>query len=139
MTVSECLRDWLTNYDELNIADIATDFIESDEGSFSISKSPNTSVIDYVDGSKLVTEYYQFFARRNTQLDDERVENQQVLNDLEEWVEEQNMEENLPDLSQIGNLTCQEVSITNSATITSQEDDDSIYQITFSIQYLKER
>lgn len=139
MTVSECLRDWLTNYDELNIADIATDFIESDEGSFSISKSPNKSEINYVDGSKLITEYYQFFARRNTQLDDERVENQQVLSDLEEWVEERNMEEELPNLSQIGKLTCQEVEITNSATITSQDDDDAIYQITFSIQYLKER
>lgn len=139
MTVSECLKDWLSNYDNLDISEIATDFIDSGADVYSISKSPNTVVTPYVDGSKLITEYYQFFARKSTQDDDDRIDNQEVLAELEEWVEEQNENEELPDLSEVGSLYCQEVEVSSTATITSQEDDNAIYQLTIAIKYLKER
>ncbi|MCM1159379.1 MAG: hypothetical protein NC300_11450 [Bacteroidales bacterium] len=138
MTVGECIKKWLGTYAGADFSEIATDFIKGDTGSYAIYKSPNKNVVPYIDGSKLITEYYQFFARESTQVPEERIENQQFLSDLENWVEKKDYSEDYPDLSEVGNLTCMEISISNSAAITSQEDDNAIYQITIEIQYLKE-
>jgi len=137
MTVSESIKEWLSGYDGADISEIATDFIEGDNGSFSIFKSPNTIEVEYIDGSKLVSEYYQFFARQSTIEENERIDNQQFLCDLEDWVSENDFEERYPTLPK--GMTCTEVAVSNSETIISQEDDSAIYQITIMIQYLKER
>lgn len=139
MTVSECIKEWLSAYPDVDISEMATDFIEGDTGSFAIYKSPNRNVDRYNDGSCLVTEYYQFFARQSTMMDSERIGNQQLLADLEAWVEDKDWNEDYPDLSQAGSLECQEISVSGSATIMSQEDDNAIYQITIAVKYLKER
>lgn len=139
MTVAECIKEWLSQYEQADISDMATDFVEGDIGSYAIFKSPNRTENNYLDGSKLITDYYQFFARQPTQNDKERIDNQQFLADLEEWVEEKNFAENYPDLSSAGNYICEDISISNSATILSQGEINAIYQITISIQYLKER
>lgn len=139
MTVSECIKNWLCGYEKMDIGEIATDFVEGDLGSYAILKSPNSTPEEYSDGSRLITEFYQFFARKSTQIDVERIGNQQLLTDLEEWVEQKNFAEDYPDLSVCGRLACQDISISGSATILSQEETNAIYQIIISIQYLKER
>lgn len=139
MTIAECIKNWLSEYSGADFTELATDFIEADIGSYAICKSPNGTEIPYLDGSKLVTEYYQIFARQSTQLEQERISNQQFLAELEIWVEDRNFNEDYPDLSEVGSLACEDISISNSATILSQEDGNAIYQITIAIQYLKER
>lgn len=139
MTVGECLKEWLGEYRGADISELNTDFMEGESGSFAIYKSPNNTSVPFIDGSSLVTEYYQFFARQPTQLDEERIDNQNFLAELENWVEERDCNEEYPDLSGAGNLSCTEISVSNSAAITSQEEDNAIYQITIAIQYLKER
>lgn len=139
MTVGECLKEWLSEYEGADISVLDTDFIEGEKGSFAIYKSPNNTSVPFIDGSSLVTEYYQFFARQSTQLDEERIDNQNFLAELENWVEERDCNEEYPDLSGVGNLSCTEIGVSNSAAITSQEEDNAIYQITIAIQYLKER
>ena len=136
MTVAEKLKEWISQYGAQ--LELETDFIEADNGSYSFYKSPQKNVVPYIDGSKLVTEYYNFFMRDSTQIDVERIKNQEWLAQFEEWIDRQNYAENYPDLSDISS-ECQEIAVTGSATITSQEDDSAIYQITISIQYLKER
>lgn len=139
MTVSECVKEWLSLYPNLDISDMATDFIEGDADSYAIYKSPNKTVDRFNDGSCMVTEYYQFFARQSTMMDTERISNQQLLADLEAWVEDKDYNEDYPDLSGVGNLRCEEISISGSAAITSQENDSAIYQVTIAVRYLKER
>ena len=139
MTVGECLKEWLGAYENADIDEMATDFIEGEKGSFAIYKTPNNTVIPYNDGSSLVTEHYQFFARQPAQIDKERIGNQQFMSELENWVEEKDSNEEYPDLSAVGNLICVGISIENSAAITSQEEDNAIYQISIAIQYSKER
>lgn len=138
MTIAECLKKWLGDYEKADI-ELDTDFIEGENGSFAIYKAPNNTIIPYNDGTSLVTEYYQFFARQPIQIDKERIENQKFMSDLENWVEEKNLNEEYPDLSAVGNLACTEINIENSAAVTSQEEDNAIYQIVISVQYLKER
>ena len=139
MTVSECLKEWLGDFTELDFSEMLTDFIAAPEGCFSLFKSPNKNTTNFNDGSQQITEYYQFFARKSSQMDEQRVENQQIIADLEEFINAKDALEDYPDLSKVGNLTCTEICVTNSGTITSQTESDAIYQITISIQYLKER
>lgn len=72
-------------------------------------------------------------------MDENRVENQQMMEDLTEWIIEKAFHEDYPDLSKAGSLICENVEVNDAASITSQEDDNAIYQLTLAIQYLKER
>lgn len=139
MTVGECLKGWLGEYGDLNFSELLTDFMDAPEGCMALFRSPQKQEKTYLDGSKEVTEYYNFFARKSTLLDETRVENQQLLDDLTEWIENKAFEEDYPDLSQVGNLTCEDITVNGASAINSQEDDNAIYQVTIAIQYLKER
>lgn len=137
MTVAECLKDWLNGFDSAVFEDIDIDMVESENGSYSISKSPNKTVTPYNDGSSLVTEYYQFFARQASQLNEQRIDNMQLLSDFEDWIEDKDFNGEYPVLPT--KYTCQEIGVNSSASITSVEEDNAIYQITIAITYLKER
>lgn len=139
MTISECIIEWLGEYQKMEFAECAVDQIEAEDGTYAIFKTPNKNVTEYMDGSQLVTEYFQLVARKSTQLNPERVNNQQMLVDLENWVEEKNMEEDYPDLSKAGKLICMDIDVSDSNSIVSQEDASAIYQLSIAIQYLKER
>lgn len=139
MTVGECLKDWLGEFDGLNFSELLTDFMDAPEGCMALFRSPQKQEKAYLDGSKDITEYYNFFARKSTLLDETRVENQQLLDDLTEWIESKAFEEDYPDLSQVGNLACEDITVNGASAINSQEDDNAIYQVTIAIQYLKER
>lgn len=139
MTVGECLKDWLGEFDGLNFSELLTDFMDAPEGCMALFRSPQKQEKAYLDGSKDITEYYNFFARKSTLLDETRVENQQLLDDLTEWIESKAFEEDYPDLSQVGNLTCEDITVNGASAINSQENDNAIYQVTIAIQYLKER
>lgn len=138
MTVTECVKTWLGSYDGVDL-DVDIGFLEGDNDTYAIYKQPNRNEVAYNDGSKLVTDYFQFFARQSTQIPENRIENEQFLDDLENWVEEENFNEEYPDLSPAGNLECQDIGITSTAAIISQEDDSAIYQLILAVQYLKER
>lgn len=131
--------DWLGEFDGLNFSELLTDFMDAPEGCMALFRSPQKQEKAYLDGSKDITEYYNFFARKSTLLDETRVENQQLLDDLTEWIENKAFEEDYPDLSQVGNLTCEDITVNGASAINSQEDDNAIYQVTIAIQYLKER
>lgn len=139
MTVSECIIEWLSEYEKMEFAECAVDQIEAEDGTYAIFKTTNKNITEYTDGSQLITEYFQLVARKSTQLDSERVNNQQMLADLENWVEEKNMEEDYPELSKAGNLICMDINVSDSNSIISQEDASAIYQLSIAVQYLKER
>ena len=138
MTVGECIKNWLETYEDIDFSQLATDFVDSDLGSYGIFKSPSKETVKCISGDSIVTEYYQFFGRMATNLENERIDNEQVLADFEDWVETQDLEENYPDLSTVGKYECEEIAITNSATIIDQKDNEALYQITVGITYVKE-
>lgn len=139
MTVSECLKDWLNKYPKADFGDIDTDILKGKDGSVTLFKSPNKQIIKYNDGSSLNTEYYQFFIEKSSLLDEERIDNQQFMSDLEEWIEEKDFNEEYPDLSAVGKLKCTEIAINNFSSIAFEGEDKAVYQITIAIEYLKER
>ncbi|MCM1258800.1 MAG: hypothetical protein NC307_13225 [Roseburia sp.] len=139
MTISECLKDWLGKFPGFSSDTILTDRIEAPDGMSALYKSPNKSVVPLNDGSKRVTEYYQFFFRGATIEESQRISNNQLVEDLENWVEEKEFEEDYPDLSQAGKYICEEIALSGYGSVSFQEEDNAVYQITIEIKYLKER
>ena len=80
-----------------------------------------------------------FFAKKFYAVRRKACRNQQMMEDLTEWITEKAFREDYPDLSKAGSLICENVEVNDAASITSQEDDNAIYQLTLAIQYLKER
>lgn len=138
MIVTECVKEWLGTYEGLDL-DVDVSFISGDNDTYAIYKQPNRNEVPYNDGNKLITDYFQFFARQSTQIKENMTENEQFLDDLENWVEEKNFNEEYPELFKAGKLECQDIGISSTATIISQEEDNAIYQLIIAIQYLKER
>lgn len=138
LTVTECVKEWLGTYKGIDL-DVDISFLNDDNDTYAIYKQPNRNEVLYNNGSKLITDYFQFFARQSTQIQENMIENEQFLDDLENWVEEKNFNEDYPDFSKVGKLECQDIGISSTATIISQEEDSAIYQLIIAIQYLKER
>lgn len=139
-TIGQCLTEYLKRYEGMDFSDILTDFIKSPEGgisAYSLYKTPERSETEFQDGSRQITEYYNLFARRPTQEDDVRIENNASLDEFSEWIEEKELEEDYPELPD--GMTALEIGISDSASITSQEDTSAIYQVTIKLTYLKER
>ena len=67
MTVSECIIEWLSEYEKMEFAECAVDQIEAEDGTYAIFKTPNKNITEYTDGSQLITEYFQLVARKSTQ------------------------------------------------------------------------
>lgn len=139
MTISECLKNWLGEFPGFSSNTILTDRIDTPDGTLSLYKSPNKTVVPFIDGSKQVTEYYQFFFRGETIEEGQRISNNKLMEDLEDWIEGRDAGEDFPDLSRAGNYMCEEIALSNYGAITSQEEDNAIYQISIVMRYVKER
>ena len=55
MTVSECIIEWLSEYEKMEFAECAVDQIEAEDGTYAIFKTPNKNITEYTDGSQNVS------------------------------------------------------------------------------------
>lgn len=134
MTNSELIKEWLRACKFIEIVDIDTDRLEAQAESMGIYKQATRDVDEYIDGSKLISEYYYFLTRQSAQLESERIGAQEVLSQIEGWVEESEYNEIYPKIPGI-----ERVFIANGFYMTDAETDESVYQISIGITYQKER
>lgn len=134
MTNSEIIKDWLRTCKFIEIVDIDTDRLEAQAESMGIYKQATRDVDEYIDGSKLISEYYYFLTRQSAQLESERIGAQEFLSQIEGWVEESEYNEIYPKIPGI-----ERVFIANGFYMTDAETDESVYQISIGITYQKER
>ena len=141
MTVAECLKKWLKGFRAYDLTDVLTDIIDLDDGTFSIAKSPNSTVLrEFQDGSSLVSEYYQFYASGSSGDDEDRNENHEFLQIFGNWIEDRNFLGKFPDLSKAGPLSCQEVKVNSSGEFSVEEGGrNTIYQVVLEVTFLKRR
>lgn len=138
MTIAKSIIDWLKGYENIDInEEITTDMLKAQSAAFGMFKTPEKNVENYNDGSQLITEYYLFLVRQDSQLDAERVSNNQWLEDLEDWVDQKNFNEDYPILKK--NCSCQNIEISSPYYMQSTEGEEAVYQLSVGIQYLKER
>lgn len=137
MTVSKALIQWLYGYGNIQIDErIETDVLAQQAISYALYKEPNAIVDAYIDGSQMRTEYYTFLARRNTQIEAERQDNNVFLEELENWIDEKNLNGEFPQLD--GNRYCEDVSVSSGLYLYTNEDSQAVYALTIQIKYRKE-
>lgn len=132
MTISESIIKWLKTFKKEKIE---TDALKSVTASYGLFKLPQINVKKDILGNEKRTEYYTFRVRLNSKLEPERVDNQKFMEELTEWISNQNAIRNYPVLK---NGKCEEISVTTPFFVEKTENDTAIYQMTISIVYMKE-
>ena len=134
MTVSEAIKNWLRGCDCVEIVDMDTDRLEANAESLGLYKQAQRETTAFLDGSAEVTEYYYFLARWPTTLESERVNSQTIMSNLESWIEDKNLGNELPEVPGV-----ERVFVANGFYMLEAESDDAVYQVSIGITYLKER
>ena len=89
------------------------------------------------DGSCEIREYYNFIARQSTGSRSERKESDEWLEDLTYWADDFSYTYAFPALDK--NRTVTRFSITGNPYPMEASDKDTLYQMSLSITYLRER
>ena len=131
MTVSEALINWLTEYDS---NDIDTDLLGASTTSYALTKEPTINIKRYLSGRTERTEYYQFTARLDSQLNEERKLNSEWLENLEKWIEEQKTNNKMPTIE---GATVRDVFISTGYYLGQNAEDNSVYSLTIGIKYTR--
>ena len=138
MTVSESLVTWLYEFGDIAIDErVSTDQLDAAARSMGLYATPRTKVTEYMDGSRSVTAYYTFLVRAASQDETSRQSNQAWLERLQAWVRARHLSRTLPTLG--AGKTCNSVAIVNTFYAQSQTEEESIYQMTLSMEYIEER
>lgn len=99
-----------------------------------IYKQPAVTVEELMDGGKLITENYYLLFRRAAQLQEDRFDNEDYLDDVEDWFEQQLYQENYPDIG----FRVHDMAMSNAFYMLERDSEDAVYQLTISIQYERE-
>jgi len=153
MTVGQSIKKWLEKYNVIIVdvdengevliepevtvtLDIDLDQLGAGNEESGVFKLPNSIVRKHIDGSSHHTEYYLFAIRQPTQLSSERISNAKWLEELETWVDENNNNGVVPNLTDKRFTTNIEISSTYYLSESSEEN--GVYQLSLEIQYEKE-
>lgn len=133
MTVSESIIKWLQGF---QMGRIDTDIQKADKGRYSLAKEPVQNVKSYLSGRKEYTEHYTIRARLPSLTDADRIANNGFGERLSEWVDEKNRKEEFP---LIENAVVSEIKITTPFYMGATATNDSVYEMTIAIKYVKEK
>ena len=96
-----------------------------------IYKQPTRTVTELIDGSAIITEIFYLLFQQPAQLAQERMSNEEYLEKIESWVEEQNWSDNLPDIG----VPVHEVEVVNTFYMRDRSDDEAVYQLSISLTF----
>lgn len=134
MTISNYISNFIRKYE--NIA-IDTNHIKDGSDKYGMFKSPARDVDRHIDGSSVITEYYQFFAKQNAVNEIDRQESDEWLEELTYWVDDYIVKNDYyPELDNDRNVI--DIQVTGCPTPFEDQDDEILYQISLSITYERE-
>lgn len=137
MTVSEAIIKWLKTFkleDQKKMRHIDTDLLHGDID-YALIKEPVQNVKTYLSGTKVITGHYMLVARLPASTNTDCMENNGFGDALEQWVEEQTCNRVFP---KIPDAKVQKVEVTTPFFMDKTETNNSIYQMTVGITYVKE-
>lgn len=137
MTVAEAIIKWLKSFnpeDYWKMKHIDTDLMHGDVD-YALVKEPVRNVKTFLTGKKVITEHYMIEARLPCNSNDDCVDNSGFGSVLEEWIDKQNNERNLP---AVEGATVQRISVTTPFCVGRTATNNNIYQMTVGITYVKE-
>lgn len=138
MTVSGAIIKWLKTFNPeeyWKIKHIDTDLMHGNVD-YALVKEPVRNVKAYITGAQEITDHYMIAARLPSITNDDCIDNTGFGEALEEWVIEQNVSKNLPEIT---DAVVQKVSVTSPFYMGKIENNKSIYQMTVGITYVKEK
>ena len=133
MTISSYIVEFLKLYEGI---EIETNHIPDGSDKNGLFKSPARESSGWIDGSKEITEHYQFLARQASVEDTERKESDEWLEDLTYWIDDFPLEYIYPEIDK--NRTVTDISVTGIPAPLEYQEDDIVYQISLSITYTRE-
>lgn len=132
MSISKCIAEWLQGFvGDAEIIDI--DQLAAAPDAYGLFRSPETIVTPFINGSRDVSAYYQFVIRKQSQTDAQRIENAEMLENLERWMHAQNIKRTLPQLG--AGRVCYSIAVNGGMALETQDDAASEYQIIIHINY----
>lgn len=134
MTISAYIADLLKNY---NGMEIDTNHVSDGSDKYGLFKSPSRNIKEFTDGSYEITEFYQFAARQSTNSKSERKEADEWLEDLAYWADDFPYTYEFPSID--GNRRVTGFSITGSPYPMEADNNDTLYEMSLSITYSRER
>lgn len=131
------LHEYFKTCPLLDASEINIDYLGSKNGGFTIEAMPCEPVVRrYYTGGTLRQYCFVLALRRSyTGSVAENLRNEQLCEELAEWVEECNADGNLPELS--SGASAQELTITSSGYLFDEATNQARYQIGFRLIYTK--
>lgn len=137
-TVSESIITWLKTFNPKEyrkMKRIETGILPADVDSYALVKEPIVNKKTSISGKVTATEYYTLHARLASQNNTDRIDNGAFGELLEAWVYEQKQMKNYP-VIESGKV--KGVDVTTPFYVGKTETNNSVYQLTISITYVKE-
>ncbi len=138
-TVSESVIEWLKIFNPKEywkMKRIETGILPADVDSYALVKEPIVNKMTSISGKVTATEHYTLHARLTSQNNTDRIDNGAFGELLEAWVYEQKQSRNYP-LIESGKV--KSVDVTTPFYVGKTETNNSVYQLTISITYVKEK
>lgn len=135
-TIKQSIIEWLQLFDGFEIEDFIETDIANNDGGFAVTKEPNQVLKEFNDGSMILQEYYTFVAKLQTVTESQRKSNDEFMESFQDWIINKNKEYDLPALKE--GCFCNNIAISSSYYLESNENKLGMYIFTIEIQYRKE-
>lgn len=132
VNISNSIIEWLSGYLKDSIT---TDRLMPDSVSYGLFKAPTQNVKKDILGNVTYSDFHVFMARLDNVTNKNMQANQDFMQGLCDWIEEQNNKKNFPLL---GTYKCKSIEVSTPFYMGQNEDTSSIYQFTINIVYRKE-
>lgn len=134
MTISKYIVDFLKIIGDV---EIDTNHMQDGSDQYGLFKSPARDTKNLIDGSYEIREYYQFLARLNSNSETERKEADEILENITYKLDDYSVKYDYPDID--GKRKVTDISITGCPYPMEAAERDTLYQISLSITYERER
>lgn len=134
MTISAYIVELLKKHEGI---ELDTNHVSDGSDKYGLFKAPSRNVKEFTDGSYEVTEFYQFMARQSTNSKSERKEADEWLEDLAYWADDFPYTYEFPSIDKNRRVTG--FSITGNPYPMEAGNADTLYQMSLSITYVRER
>lgn len=133
MTISKYVIDFLKLYENIKIE---TNHVVDGSDKYGLFKSPSRDFDRNVDGSSVITEYFEFLASQKSISETERKEDDEWLEAFTYWLDDYSVLYEYPVID--GNRRVVDIKATGSTTPITDDDNHIVYQMLLSITYERE-
>ncbi len=140
MSIIRALQDYLKTYDGMDmrpISEVLTDQTRENASSYALAPSGNGRTVVDIIGNVTFENNYVFYAKEAAADEIDRRENYDFLEDLSDWLEEQNDEGNLPELP--GRYEAENLEVSNILLFDIDEDGTGLYQVQLKLTMIKKK